>query len=321
MNLPDPATRFQEALTSLPLPGGNGYHPRLLGVANIGIRSGLPPADVAAALRAHTPPGGRRVPDREIMDAVRKAQDSHHGPARSMVQSRWRPPKPIPTVRPFDAATFLAARLAEGEGYGECEIWDASPVRIETTPPEDAILLLETLYTPEDMLFAGERYGSTVKTAADWLAAFRAGHPIPPHIMPNALTGTMALTKDGRPSLRADACVKSFRFAVAEFDGLSRDDQLRFWWAVNLPVCALIDSGGKSLHAWIRIDGVGTASQWTDQVERLLFGRYLIPLGCDAACRNEARLSRLPGHLRSEKGRWQRLLYLAPEGRAIHASA
>jgi hypothetical protein len=114
--------------------------------------------------------------------------------------------------------------------------------------------------------------------------------------------------------------VKGFRFAVAEFDGMSREDQLSFWWAVNLPVCALIDSGGKSLHAWIRIDGVETASLWTELVEGKLFGRWLIPLGCDAACRNEARLSRLPGHFREEKGRWQRILYLAPEGRAIHAS-
>jgi hypothetical protein len=113
--------------------------------------------------------------------------------------------------------------------------------------------------------------------------------------------------------------VKAFRFAVAEFDGMSREDQLRFWWAVNLPVSALIDSGGKSLHAWIRIDGVDTADQWADLVEGRLFGTYLIPLGCDAACRNEGRLSRLPGHFRTEKGHWQRILYLAPEGRAIHA--
>ena len=57
---------FTEALSTLPRPGGNGYHPRLLGVANIGIRAGVPPEEVAAALRANTPPGGRRVPDREI---------------------------------------------------------------------------------------------------------------------------------------------------------------------------------------------------------------------------------------------------------------
>jgi len=42
--------RFAEALASLPAPG-TGYHPRLLGVANIGILAGLPAAEVAKAIR------------------------------------------------------------------------------------------------------------------------------------------------------------------------------------------------------------------------------------------------------------------------------
>ena len=311
--------RFTAALSTLPRPGGNGYHPRLLGVANIGIRSGIAPAAVAAALREHTPPGGRRVPDREIADAVNKATGGRPCSPQRRGVPRWRPPRP--TVRPFDAAGFMAERLAEGTGYGDADLWEASPVRIETPPEQDAVLLLEALYAPGDVLFIGDRYGRTVKTAEEWLAEFRAGHPIPPHIIPNPLSGDAAPTKDGRPSFRADACVKAFRFAVAEFDGMSREDQFRFWWAVDLPVCALIDSGGKSLHAWIRVDGVGTAEKWAELVEGILFGRWLIPLGCDAACRNEARLSRLPGHFRTEKCRWQRILYLAPEGRAIHAGA
>lgn len=311
-------SRFTAALSTLPRPGGNGYHPRLLGVANIGIRSGIPPAAVATALRAYTPPDGRHVPDREIADAVNKAVCGQSGPPQRRGVPRWRVPKPA--VQPFDAAGFMADRLAEGTGCGEADIWEASPVRIRTPCDQDAVVLLETLYAPGDVLFIGDRYGRAVKTVAGWLAHLRAGHPIPPHIIPNPLTGKTAPTKDGRPSFRADACVKAYRFALAEFDGMNREDQLRFWWAVNLPVCALIDSGGKSLHAWIRIDGVQTAEQWADLVERKLFGRWLIPLGCDAACRNEARLSRMPGHLRAEKGRWQKILYLAPKGRAIHAS-
>ena len=318
---------FTEALSTLPRPGGNGYHPRLLGVANIGIRAGIPPDEVAAALRAYTPPGGRQVPDREITDAVTKAALGQATAPRRGGPPRWRvppPPRhvPQPIAQPLDAAKFMADRLAEGDGYGEADIWEASPVRMETPPgPEDAARLLISLYQPDDRLFIGDTYGRTVKTAAEWVALFRGGMPIPPHVIPNQVTGVEGLTKSGRPSFRADACVKSFRFAVAEFDGMNREDQLRFWWAVNLPVCALIDSGGKSLHAWIRVDGVTTTEQWTSMVEGMLFGLWLIPLGCDAACRNESRLSRLPGHFRSEKGKWQRLLYLAPEGRAIHASA
>jgi len=126
--------RFAVALSSLPRPGGNGYHPRLLGVANIGIRSGLPPAEVGAALRAHTPPGGRRVPDREIADAVNKAVRGQRGGPRRGTGPRWRPPRP--TARPFDAAAFMAARLAEGDGCGEADIWEARHRRAMRMFPE-----------------------------------------------------------------------------------------------------------------------------------------------------------------------------------------
>lgn len=314
----DIRARLEDALRTLP-PPGQGYHARLLGVANIGIRAGVPPPELAEAIRAHTPAGARHVRPREIEDAVEKAARENE-PGRT-----YRPALPPPR-RPagprFDARAFMAARLAEGDGYGEADIWEASPVRIETPPEQDAALLLSHLYRPDDVLFIGDQYARAVKTVAEWQADFlgRATVPpleVPPHIIPNPLTGSAAETKDGRPSFRADSCVKSFRFAVAEFDGLSREDQLRFWWAVNLPVCALLDSGGKSLHAWVKVDGVETAEQWTARVEGELFGRYLIPLGCDAACRNEARLSRMPGSFRGEKGRWQRILYLAPQGRRI----
>ena len=311
---------FTAALSTLPRPGGNGYHPRLLGVANIGIRSGLSPEEVAAALRAHTLPGGRRVPDREIADAVQKAMAGRPNISfRSYTTHRWH--NPCPATKTFDVPTFMRRMQREADGIEEVDIWEASPVRIDWPPEQDAIAVLSRLYAPDDVLFIGDTYGRTVKPVAEWLAYLRAGRLIPPHIIPNPLTGQVAPTKVGRPSLRADACVQSFRFAVAEFDGMSREDQLRFWWSINVPVCALIDSGGKSLHAWIRIDDIATTEKWTTIVEGEIFGRFLIPLGCDAACRNEARLSRLPGHFRTQKERWQRILYLAPKGRAIHASA
>ncbi len=307
--------RFQRAVQSIPRPGGNGYHPRLLGLANLGVRAGITPTELAATIRTHTPQGGRRVPDREIHQAIEKAQRDCPTHQRGAMAYRWHNPRPV--AKTFDASAFMAARLAEAEWIGETDIWEASPVCIDWPPEQDAVELLTRIYNPNDVLFVGNQYGAEIKPVADWLAYFKTGHSIPPHIIPNPLTGQKAQTKDGKLSVRADACVKSFRFAVAEFDGFPREDQLRFWWAVNLPICALIDSGGKSLHAWIRIDDVETGEGWSNLVENQLFGRYLISLGCDSACRNEARLSRMPGHFRTEKGRWQRLLYLAPEGRAV----
>ncbi len=305
--------RFQDALRSLPQPGGNGYHTSILGVANLGAMAGVSADELKALIRQYTPPGGRRVPDQEIQDAVMKAVSEC---GRCVNIKSWSP-RTSTQDRNVDAEGFMSTCLANAEGIGEGDIHEASPVKIEWPPENDAQELLSWLYYPRDILFIGDRFGTQVKYAYEWLADFKAGHTIPPHIIPNPLSGAFAMTKDGRPSKRADACVKSFRFAVAEFDHLSREDQLRFWWSVNLPVCALIDSGGKSLHAWIKITGVNSTDTWTCLVEEKLFRLYLVPLGCDSACRNEARLSRMPGHFRSERGRFQRVLYLSPEGRRI----
>jgi len=78
---------------------------------------------------------------------------------------------------------------------------------------------------------------------------------------------------------------------------------------------ALLDSGGRSIHGWVRIDAANFA-EWTRRVESKLFD-ILTALGADGACKNEARLSRMPGHFRAEKNRWQRLLYLNPVGGPI----
>jgi len=72
----------------------------------------------------------------------------------------------------------------------------------------------------------------------------------------------------------------------------------------------LIDSGGKSIHAWIRVD-CPDRNAWERAIEQELFGQWLAPMGVDLACRNESRLSRLPGHYRVDTGNRQRLLFLA----------
>ena len=178
----------------------------------------------------------------------------------------------------------------------------------------NATVLLDSLWRHDEILFMGDKYGKDVATAQEWRRRFEAGAPVPPFIMPNPVKPEGGLTLEGKPSFRCDDAVASFRFAVAEFDGISKEDQLKLWWGFeSAPIVALIDSGGKSIHAWLRVDCLDRAA-WERDVEQTLFPRVLIPLGCDPACRNESRLSRMPGHFRAEKGAWQRLLYLNPEG-------
>ena len=302
------ATRYQDA--KLPESGGGGCHTGLLSKANLGALAGLLPAQVFKDLRGAVH-GKRSVPDSEIRAAVNKAfRDTNRGGTFTMPASHPRPPT-------FNAAKMLAGILATGDGAGEADLWECSPVRIDWEPEQDAARLLALLYAPEDRLFVGLRHDAGaehVRTAADWRTRFEAGAPVPEHVIPNPLTGEQGQTKDGKTSFRADGCVAQFRFAVLEFDTMPRATQCHFWagaLAFNWPIAALIDSGNKSIHCWLTVNAAD-AADWEKQVECELFARMLIPLGVDRACKNEARLSRMPGHFRAEKSRWQRILYLNP---------
>jgi hypothetical protein len=309
--------KYESALKRMPTPGGGGCHVHLMTVANLGAIAGLNPATIAADIRAHIPQGGRRVPDSEIGAAVRKAIAESKAAPGTRYRSRVRPPsKPRP---PFDGPRYLKSLLARGDGATEADIWELSPYRIEWEPgPLDAITLLECLYTPQERLFIGGVCDKAVHPMEGHLRQIKAGN-VAPHIIPNPFDGQQHETASGDPSCRCDKAVAGHRFAVVEFDDMTKQDQFAFWYSILtgrlLPVAALIDSGGKSVHAWLRVN-LPDAQAWDKHIRRGLYdpdvGRMSI-LGADRACQNPSRLSRLPGHYRAEKGAWQRLLYLNPE--------
>jgi len=315
--------RYRDKLAALPASGGGGCHPALLGVASLGAMAGVPADDIFRDLREQVH-GDRMVPDREIQAAIERAVREH---ATGMAAGVPRVGSRRPTAPPFDGSAALRRIVEQGHGASEADIYERSPVRIDWKPQEDAFRVLEELWRPDDVLFIGTRecrpaLKRNIRTAAEWCAAFRKGWPggHQPHIIPNPLTGKPGPTADGSgETLRGDACVAQFRFAVIEFDDIPREDQLAFWWAARLPVSLLVDSGGKSVHGWVRVRGVDCAADWSRVVKRHLFGELLEPLGVDSACKNASRLSRLPGHYRKEKGAWQRVLYLAPGGKAVAA--
>ena len=59
-----------------------------------------------------------------------------------------------------------------------------------------------------------------------------------------------------------------------------------------LPIAAILGSGGRSLHAWVRIDAAN-ADEFRGDVSRML--ALLAKFGVDAKNKNPSRMSRLPG--------------------------
>jgi hypothetical protein len=276
--------RYRIALRDIPPSGGGGCNAALLGVANLGRWAGVNRDRVAQDLGVHVH-GTRKVTDGEIWDAVNRAFDSL--PASTQTTT----PRPA-----LDGAKLLNAIVKRGADFHEAELWEASPVRIDWPPERDGIEVLRRLYAPEERLFIGARHDASVehvRSVSEWIVRFERGISIPEHIIPNPLTGAQGKTKDGKTSYRADSCVKRFMFAVIEFDAMPRQQQIQFWGGVKLPAVALVDSGGKSIHAWIRIDAPN-AAEWAKRDCRACLATF-----------------------EAKKKQRQRILYLNPVGRPI----
>jgi hypothetical protein len=302
---PNRIERYDDALRNIPPSGGGGAHTALLRVANFGRLAGVNCEQVAQDLAAHVH-GTRKITGAEVGAAVKKAFNSPTNNRNFNMR---------PAV---DGARLLKAIVERGAAFSEADLWELSPVRIDWPPECDAVEVLRRLYRPDERLFIGARHNAGsehVLPVSEWITRFEREVAVPEHVIPNPLTGGQRQTKDGKPSYRADNCVEGFKFAVVEFDAMPREQQIQFWAGVPLPVVALVDSAGKSVHAWVAIDAAN-ADAWTRRVEDKLFA-LLTAVGADGACKNEARLSRMPGHFRTEKNHWQRLLYLNPDGGPI----
>ncbi len=283
--------KFNLELLSIPAPGGAGCHCALLKVANLGIMAKIEPAQLHQLIRQAIPQGGRVVSDKEIQDAIKKAmldiKPDACGQYKFNILS-----KPQAVIKPE-----MAQRLIDkAAGITELDLWEASPVRLLDDPADDWKLLVAYMFDVTDYIFVGGKYDTAVYRACDVLK----------RDAPAELIGLNPFTQGGK---RCDADVKEYRYCLAEFDQIPIDDQIRFWAAVKLPISAIIHSGNKSLHVWIRLDGVNTLEDWQRIVKGELYQKRLAPLGLDCACSNPSRMSRMPSYTR-DNGRLQRLLYL-----------
>jgi len=99
--------------------------------------------------------------------------------------------------------------------------------------------------------------------------------------------------------------VTAFRYALVESDEMSLEEQHAMIRELELPVAALVSSGGKSLHAIVRIEA-SSFEEYRSRVDYLYAVCEKNGLKVDRQNRNPSRLSRLPGVTR--KGRKQFLL-------------
>jgi RecA-family ATPase len=94
-----------------------------------------------------------------------------------------------------------------------------------------------------------------------------------------------------------DGAVFNYRHVLVEFDKKPKDEQVAIFQQSNLPISLLVDSGGKSVHAWVRVDAQ-TKEQWEER--RNTVYDYLSDHEPDPQNKNPSRWSRLGGVMRGE---------------------
>lgn len=258
--------------------------------------------------------------DKELQDVIRYAISKN--PTASQSLKAWMP-RPMPATRiidPIDKAKWWLS----GEEKTFAQVSASSPIPINESARQCTIDMLEMLYAAQENInvvcrytMAGEKAnpqgsGKTL-SRSDWAAMIRAdGVPqsqAGAWMRPNPVTPIGS----GADGAITDADVAAHRFLLVESDKLPIEIQLAFYLKLKAPIALILSSGGKSVHAWLRLDAV-SSDDYSEKAKRVL--TLLQPFGIDQANKNASRLSRLVGATRTigaaSSGGEQSLLYLNP---------
>lgn len=128
-----------------------------------------------------------------------------------------------------------------------------------------------------------------------------------------------------RMSRRSAESVTAWRYLLLESDEAPPNDWLNLLVRLPLAIEAIYTSGGRSLHALVRLDA-RSQPEWNAFVRQA--APILTKLGADGAAMSAVRLTRMPGCLRFgtrdrdgtvveyDQPKRQELLYLAPDAKA-----
>jgi hypothetical protein len=126
--------------------------------------------------------------------------------------------------------------------------------------------------------------------------------------------------RTGKMSRRSEESVTKWKFALLESD----EADPRIWLGAlaksTLPIAAIYSSGGRSVHALVRVPGQGgpmaALSGPSSKMEWDEWARAQKPnlsrMGADPKALTAVRLTRLPQKWRPEKGSLQKLIYVCP---------
>lgn len=217
----------------------------------------------------------------------------------------------------------------------EVDLWQHSPIRPPESFIDDAEMVFRLLYGRGELVNLCSDYtlregkaqpcgGGITMSATDWIR-YLQNQPIP-----QSLAGCWIRinpVKDKRGSGKAgsytDMDIELFRWHLLESDCLPLELQLALLGRLRLPIGLILDSGGRSYHAWVK-SYARTLSAYRAESQYLL--GQLEDFGFDRGNKNPSRFARQPGVMRnigarkteppSNVGVAQRIVYLNPHAQA-----
>lgn len=235
--------------------------------------------------------------------------------ASAQAAPRARKPQVKPTYQPKLLESFARKQA----GFSIYNLKQKSLLRVEDQTPAT---FLDALYRPGEhvVLFdvfesQGCRFATIEKTGGvsdphtlDFLTRPAKGKGA--WFLSNPVDGKKTYNaRLKKPSCRAEENITAFRYLVIESDKADPDLWIAALVQLHLPIVAVYSSGGKSIHALVRVDA-DDAADWARY--RDIIKPPMVRLGADPTVFSAVRLTRLPACFRAEKSRWQELYYLNP---------
>jgi hypothetical protein len=247
---------------------GQGVHRWLFATACCLHEAGIGQAEKIRLLHEASRQVGRLVPKREIKGAVTYAEKKTHVLATdssSVISTHLEPEWPEPDY----GRVYSFAK----DGPGLYDLWEQSPVRFDDRESH-AEEVIDTLFPGNPLLCVGK---SSQQFATRRREVWRGHLENCFFIVSSPMLCVSALTAEGKPSEHTKKATARRVYLVIECDiaRYARDDKTLTKWAPSIdawkpygttvadscaaivlslaatrPLCCVVSSGGKSLHAW-----------------------------------------------------------------------
>ena len=230
------------------------------------------------------------------------------------VSQGWVPTHEAGRILSMDDSIEYEGGPIVGEGWAEMREFEEPA---EWKPEQQLIRYLETLFQPEEIFgYVTESFEKADKSGKKKLVPANKGvYTLRVGEIVQRLKNSTIEDVIGKYKHEAGAWIRfnpldgngvnnenvtDYRYALVESDNMDLDAQNGLIRQLNLPVAVLLYSGGKSVHAIVKIEA-DDEKEYRERVNYLYDVCKKNGMVIDTQNRNPSRLSRMPGCVRGDK--------------------